>query len=111
MWFSAYEVAKANCLDPKALIGFATKNDQRYGVELHAWGEIVIDALEVGVLLNDFRTQCPDSCNMPTDGASDPNCEWNPPDFFQLNWKGERVWSEGNPKWKEEPPVVKRRLP
>lgn len=35
----------------------------RYRVELHAWGEIVVDAADMHALLNDFRMQ---PQNMPT---------------------------------------------
>ena len=111
MWFSVYEVAKARCLDPEQFTAFATKNNSRYGVELHAWGEIVVDASELATLLDDFRAQFPESANVPADGEEDPSCDWQPLDFFKVDAQGKRIWSEGNPKWTPPPPVVKRRLP
>lgn len=111
MWFSVYEIAKAHCLDPKQFTKFATENCMRYGVELHAWGEIVVDAADMPTLLNDFRTQCPAYANMPPDGDGDPECEWHPLDVFKVDGAGKRIWSQSNPKWKPAPPVEKRRLP
>lgn len=111
MWFSVYEVAKARCLDPAKFTEFATGHMDRYGVELHAWGEIVVDVCEADALVAAFQTRFPEYSGMAPEGVDDPGCAWKPLDFFRVDRQGERVWSHGNPKWKEEPPVVKRRLP
>lgn len=111
MWFSVFEVAKAHCLAPQKLSEFAKTHANKYAVELHAWGELVIDVLKMGVLLKDFQTNFPEYSNMPPDGEGDPDCDWHPLDFFIVDSTGNRVWSKDNPKWREEPPVVKRRLP
>lgn len=111
MWFSIYEVAKARCFDPEQFTKFATEHSAKYGVELHAWGEIVVDVCEADELCNDFRARFPEYAGMLPDGEADPECEWHPLDIFRVDREGKRVWSEGNPKWKPAPPVVKRRLP
>lgn len=111
MWFSVYEVAKAHRVDAGRFTKFATDHMTRYGVELHAWSEIVVDAAEVGALLEAFRAQFPEHCSVPPDGEDDPACLWHPLDFFMVDQTGERIWSKGNPKWKEDTPVPRRRLP
>ncbi|QNA90447.1 hypothetical protein G4G28_21635 [Massilia sp. Dwa41.01b] len=109
MYFSVYEVAKANRLDPRELIEFAMANMQEYHVEPHAWGELVVEIEGMNELVRDFSAQFPQHCNLPPDGEDDPHCEWNPLDRFMVDREGKRVWSEGNPKWVKPPP--KRRLP
>jgi len=111
MYFSVYEVAKSSRLEPKKFTEFALANDMKYGVELHAWGEIVVDSFRMDDLVKDFSRQFEEHCNMPSSEDDDADCPWRPLDVFRVDREGKRIWSRDNPKWKEEPPVVRRRLP
>jgi hypothetical protein len=111
MWYSVYEVSKASCMDPKKLMSFATDNSERYGVTLHKCGELVVDAFQMADLKSDFSAQFPEHCDKPPEGQDDPACEWHPLDFYKTSWHGNRIWSEGNPKWRPVPKPPRPRLP